>query len=183
MTLKPTLVMLKILQKYCHLNFIHVPEEILHKNIFWVSLYSSWKTASCGLGIQMYWRNQNYMSGEDLKWPVWSVTVYIHLIYIWLFESLYSWMCTVYMLHKVNLLEGFFSLNLFFFFLNYCQKQGEQPWGGTENMWLLDLVLPSQCHCSLTMNWFCKSVIQHSKFYIFFLIAFVHVTNWYKCLQ
>lgn len=122
MTLKPTLVMLKILQKYCHLNFIHVPEEILHKNIFWVYLYSSWKTASCGLGIQMYWRNQNYMSGEDLKWPVWSVTVYIHLIYIWLFESLYSWMCTVYMLHKVNLLEGFFSLNLFFFFFKLLSE-------------------------------------------------------------
>lgn len=39
-TLKQTLVMLKILQKYC-LNFNHVPKEILHKNIFLLHFYSS----------------------------------------------------------------------------------------------------------------------------------------------
>lgn len=111
--LETTLVMLKILQKYCCLNF---SQEILHKNIFLLYLYSSWKTASCGLGykhtgeIKTTWiektSNGHYVCNS-------LYTGYIHMT-VW--GSLYSWMCTVYILHEVNLFDGwFFVLNLFFF--------------------------------------------------------------------
>lgn len=54
----------------------------------------------------------------------------------------------VYSLHtaKVHLSEGFFAFFIIFFgwlvCLIYCEKQWEQPCGGTEDVRLLGLVLP-----------------------------------------
>jgi len=81
-TLKSTMVMLKILQKYCPLNFGHVPKETLHKNIFLVYLYSSWKTASCGLGYKRTgetkatWTEKTSNGHQDLYQSIYTLYTY-----------------------------------------------------------------------------------------------------------
>lgn len=85
----------------------------------------------------------------------------------------------VYSLRNAN---RSFVYGFILFFKNYCQKQGEQPCGGTENVvtgFSLTLLVPQLINHELIL----QSCHSAQYFLHFFLIAFVHVTNWYKCLQ